>query len=73
MGGGQVVQIAVRLQPRARRDEIAGERDGALVRATAPPVEGKANDAVRKLDVLVEVERRENQDAPVRCPRRAVQ
>jgi uncharacterized protein (TIGR00251 family) len=40
----------VRAQPRARRDEIAGERDGAvLVRVTAPPVEGKANDAVRKL------------------------
>jgi uncharacterized protein (TIGR00251 family) len=43
-------RIAVRVQPRARRDEIAGERDGVvLVRVTAPPVEGKANDAVRKL------------------------
>ncbi|HEY1273477.1 MAG TPA: DUF167 domain-containing protein [Thermoleophilaceae bacterium] len=43
-------RVAVRAQPRARRDEIAGERDGAvLVRVTAPPVEGKANDAVRKL------------------------
>ena len=45
-----VVRIAVRVQPRARKDEIAGERDGALiVRVTAPPVEGKANNAVRKL------------------------
>jgi uncharacterized protein (TIGR00251 family) len=48
--GGAVARIAVRVQPRSRRDEIAGERDGALlVRVTAPPVEGKANDAVRKL------------------------
>jgi len=45
-----VGRIAVRVQPRARRDEIAGEREGALVvRVTAPPVENKANDAVRKL------------------------
>jgi uncharacterized protein len=45
-----VGRIPVRVQPRARRNEIAGERDGALlVRVTAPPVEGKANDAVRKL------------------------
>ena len=40
----------MRVQPRARREEIAGERDGALVvRVTAPPVDGRANDAVRKL------------------------
>ena len=45
-----MARIAVRVQPRARRDEIGGERDGALlVRVTAPPVEGRANDAVRKL------------------------
>ena len=43
-------RIAVRVQPRARRDEIVGERDGALVvRVTAPPVEDKADHAVRKL------------------------
>ena len=43
-------RIAVRVQPRARQNEIAGEREGALVvRVTAPPVEGKANDAVCKL------------------------
>jgi uncharacterized protein (TIGR00251 family) len=45
-----MARIAVRVQPRARRDELAGERDGVLlVRVTAPPVEGRANDAVRKL------------------------
>jgi uncharacterized protein (TIGR00251 family) len=45
-----MARIPVRVQPRARRDEIGGERDGVLmVRVTAPPVEGKANAAVRKL------------------------
>ena len=40
----------MRVQPRARRDEIAGEREGRLlVRVTAAPVEGKANEAVRRL------------------------
>jgi uncharacterized protein (TIGR00251 family) len=40
----------VRVQPRARRNELVGERDGALlVGVTAPPVDGRANDAVRKL------------------------
>jgi uncharacterized protein (TIGR00251 family) len=37
----------VRLQPRARRNEVVGERAGALViRVTAPPVDGKANAAL---------------------------
>ena len=46
----EVGRVAVRVQPRARRNEIAGERDGALlVRVTAPPVEGRANHAVRRL------------------------
>jgi uncharacterized protein (TIGR00251 family) len=45
-----VGRLQVRVQPRARRDEIAGEREGRLlVRVTAPPVEGRANEAVRKL------------------------
>jgi uncharacterized protein (TIGR00251 family) len=45
-----VARLAVRVQARARRDEIAGERGGSLlVRVTAPPVEGKANAAVCKL------------------------
>lgn len=38
--------IDVRVQPRATREEIAGERAGRLVvRVTAPPVDGKANAA----------------------------
>jgi uncharacterized protein (TIGR00251 family) len=45
-----VARLEVRVQPRARRDEIAGERDGRLLlRVTAPPVDGKANAAVRRL------------------------
>jgi uncharacterized protein (TIGR00251 family) len=43
-------RIAIRVQPRARRDELAGERDGRLlVRVTAPPLDGRANDAVCRL------------------------
>ena len=50
MAVDRAARIALRVQPRARRDEIGGERDGALlVRVTAPPVDGKANDAVRRL------------------------
>jgi uncharacterized protein (TIGR00251 family) len=42
--------ISVRVQPRSARNEIAGERAGALVvRLTAPPVEGRANDALCRL------------------------
>jgi uncharacterized protein (TIGR00251 family) len=45
-----VGRLALRVQPRSRKTEIAGERAGALlVRVTAPPVDGKANDAVRRL------------------------
>jgi hypothetical protein len=41
------VSLRVRVSPRAARDEVAGERDGALVvRLTAPPVEGQANAAL---------------------------
>jgi uncharacterized protein len=43
-------EIAVRLQPRAGATEIVGEREGVLVvRVTAPPVEGRANDALCRL------------------------
>lgn len=43
-------EIRVRLQPRARSTEIVGEREGALVvRVTAPPLDGRANEALRKL------------------------
>jgi uncharacterized protein (TIGR00251 family) len=39
--------LRVRVQPRARRDEVVGERGGAVViRVAAPPVDGKANAAV---------------------------
>lgn len=42
--------IEVRLTPRASRDEIAGFREGVLLcRVTAPPLQGRANDALRKL------------------------
>jgi uncharacterized protein (TIGR00251 family) len=42
--------VAVRLQPRAGRDEIVGERDGRiLVRVSAAPLEGAANAALCKL------------------------
>ena len=42
--------LAIRVQPRAKRTEIAGERGGAvLIRVNAPPVEGKANEAVCRL------------------------
>jgi hypothetical protein len=45
------VRLGVRVVPRASRSSVAGVRDGRLVvRVTAPPVEGAANDAV--LDVL---------------------
>jgi uncharacterized protein len=43
-------RLALRVQPRSRRNEIVGERAGALlVRVTAPPVDGEANEAVRRL------------------------
>jgi uncharacterized protein len=39
--------LRVRVAPRADRDEVAGERAGALVvRLTAAPVEGEANAAL---------------------------
>jgi uncharacterized protein (TIGR00251 family) len=41
--------LEVRVIPRAKRDEVGGERGGALlVRTTAAPVDGKANAAVCK-------------------------
>jgi uncharacterized protein (TIGR00251 family) len=41
--------LRVRVSPRASRDALAGERDGALVvRLTAPPVEGAANEALAR-------------------------
>lgn len=44
---GGFVRFTVRLQPRASSDAIAGEFQGALkVRLTAPPVDGRANEAL---------------------------
>jgi uncharacterized protein (TIGR00251 family) len=40
-------EVRIRLQPRARRDEVVGQRAEAIViRVTAPPVDGKANAAL---------------------------
>ena len=42
--------ITVRVTPRASRDEVIGWREGALrVRLRAPPVEGRANEALRRM------------------------
>ena len=44
------VSFRVRVQPRASRDSIGGEREGALkVRITAPPVDSRANEALCRL------------------------
>ncbi|HEV2617433.1 MAG TPA: DUF167 domain-containing protein [Candidatus Acidoferrales bacterium] len=44
------VVLCVRIVPRARRDSIDGEFQGALkAHVTAPPVDGRANDAVRRM------------------------
>jgi uncharacterized protein len=44
------VTFVVRVAPRASRDAIEGEYQGALkVRLTAPPVDDRANDALRRL------------------------
>ena len=42
--------LRVRVKPRAAKDALAGERDGALVVALkAPPVDGAANEALARL------------------------
>lgn len=42
--------LEVLVKPGASRNEVGGKHDGALViRLTAPPVEGRANKALRKL------------------------
>jgi len=46
---GADVLLRVRVQPRASREAVAGEAQGRLrVALTAPPVEGAANDALRR-------------------------
>jgi uncharacterized protein len=43
------VTLSVRVQPRAARDALAGVRAGALlVRLQAPPVDGRANEALAR-------------------------
>jgi uncharacterized protein len=45
-----MADLAIRVQPRASRDEVVGEREGVVViRVTAPPVDGRANTAVCRL------------------------
>jgi len=44
------VVFAARVTPRASRDSIEGEYQGALrIRLTAPPIEDRANEALRRL------------------------
>jgi uncharacterized protein (TIGR00251 family) len=44
------ITFLVRVQPRSSRNAIEGEHDGALkVRLTAPPVDDRANEALRRL------------------------
>lgn len=45
----EVRRLAVRLQPKASRNEVTGENGGVIqIRVTAPPVDGKANEALVK-------------------------
>jgi uncharacterized protein len=46
----EAAEIHVRLRPRGDRDELIGMRDGVMqARVSAPPVDGKANKALRRL------------------------
>jgi uncharacterized protein (TIGR00251 family) len=46
---GEDLVLRLRIQPRAAHDEIAGPLGDALkIRLTAPPVDGKANERLRK-------------------------
>ena len=48
--GADAVTLRVRVQPRASRQAILGwSAQGLRVTVTAPPVDGAANDAVRRL------------------------
>ena len=51
------VTVTVRVQPNSRRNMIVGFKEGILhVKVTAPPVEGKANEAlVRYLSNVLNV------------------
>jgi len=56
------IEIDVRVIPRAGKSGVAGERDGrVLVRLSAPPVDGAANQALIELFAKL-----------LDCPKRAV-
>ena len=47
---GEAASFRIHLQPKASREEIAGEVDGILrLRVTSPPVDGRANEACLRL------------------------
>lgn len=47
--GGDGVRVRVRLTPRASREQVTLLADGTLaVRVTAPPVDGRANEALER-------------------------
>ena len=46
----EAATVRVRVQPRASREAVLGWRDGVLrVAVTAPPVDGEANEALRRV------------------------
>ena len=47
MGESDGIDVAVHVRPGARTAQVGGDHGGALaVKVSAPPVDGKANDAV---------------------------
>lgn len=47
---GETAALRVHLQPKSSREAVVGEADGVLgLRVTAPPVDGRANEACLRL------------------------